>query len=75
MSPDSFLDNFSPHLRVVTALVPFLAALIVRLAAGKNRFTRAILSLSTMWFAINVLLAPFAADLRQEIFDLASRLR
>jgi len=36
---------------------------------GKNRLTRAILSLSTMWFAINVLMAPFSLGLRREILD------
>jgi len=70
MSPGSLIDALSPHTRVATALVPFLAALVARLLFGKNRFTRAILSLSTMWFAINVLLAPFSVGLRQEILHL-----
>jgi hypothetical protein len=74
VSPTGIFESFSPHVRVATALVPFLLALVLRLVMGKSYFTRAALSLSTMWFAINVLLAPFAADLRQEIFNLAARL-
>ena len=74
VSPSSLLDDFNPHVQVATALVPFLVALAVRLIVGKTRVARAILTLSTMWFAINVLLAPFADDLRQEIFELASHL-
>jgi hypothetical protein len=74
VSPTRFLEEFSPHVRVATALSPFLVALVIRLIMGKNRVTRAILTLSTMWFAINVLLAPYAADLREQIFELAARL-
>jgi len=70
MSPGSLIDVLSPHARVATALVPFLVALVARLVFGKNRFTRAVLSLSTMWFAINVLLAPFSVGLRQELLRL-----
>jgi hypothetical protein len=70
MSPGNFIDALSPHARVATALVPFLAALVARLLFGKNQVTRAILSLSTVWFAINVLLAPFSGRLRAELFHL-----
>jgi hypothetical protein len=69
MSPGDLIDKLSPHARVATALIPFLAALLIRLLFGKNRLTRAILSLSTMWFAINVLMAPFSLGLRREILD------
>jgi hypothetical protein len=69
MSPGDLIDELSPHARVATALIPFLAALLIRLLFGKNRLTRAILSLSTMWFAINVLMAPFSVGLRREMLD------
>ena len=71
----SLVDTFSPHARVATALIPFLAALVLRLALGKNRFTRAVLSLATMWFAINVLLAPYSVEMRREILTLGTRFR
>ena len=70
MSPGDLFDELSPHARVATALMPFLAALLLRLLFGKNRLTRAILSLSTMWFAINVLMAPFSLGLRRELLDI-----
>jgi len=70
MSPGNLIDLLSPHARVATALLPFLAAIVMRLVIGKNRLTRAMLSLSTMWFAINVLLAPFSLGLRRELLDL-----
>jgi len=70
-----FLDPISPYARVATALIPFLAALLLRLILGKNRVTRAVLSLATMWFAINVLMAPFSVGMRREILNLGTRLR
>lgn len=56
-------------------MIPFLAALILRLIIGKNRFTRVVLSLATMWFAANVLMAPYSVKMRQEIRNLGTRLR
>jgi hypothetical protein len=53
------VEQMLPYLRLATALTPLAAALIVRAAAGGNRFTRLLLSLATTWFAVNVLLAPF----------------
>ncbi len=75
MSPGSLVDALSPHARVATALIPFLAALVLRLLFGKNRVTRTALSVATMWFAINVLIAPYSVEMRREILDLGTRLR
>ncbi len=69
------VDALTPHARVATALIPFLAALVMRLILGKNRLTRAVLSLATMWFAINVLMAPYSLEMRREILHLGTRLR
>ena len=69
------IDALSPHARVATALIPFLVALVLRLAIGKNRLTRVALSVATMWFAINVLMAPYSVEMRQEILNLGTRLR
>src|SRR5215472_7837608 len=61
MSPGDLIDKLSPHARVATALIPFIGAIIVlRLISGKNRFRRTVLSLATMWFAINLLVAPYS---------------
>ena len=69
------MEGFSPHVQVIIAVVPFVSSLIMRLALGNNRLTRGILSLSTMWFAIYVLTAPYSMGLRQEIFEIGSMFR
>ena len=69
------MDDLSPYARVATAAAPFAAALIMRLAFGANRLTRWMITVSTTWFAINVLLAPYSAHMRQDIMDLLSMLR
>jgi hypothetical protein len=71
----NLVEAISPHARVATALIPFLAAIVLRLFLGKNAFTRAALSVATMWFAINVLLAPYSVELRREILNIGTRLR
>jgi hypothetical protein len=71
----NLVEAISPHARVATALIPFLAAIVLRLLLGKNAFTRAALSVATMWFAINVLLAPYSVELRREILNIGARPR
>ena len=68
--PGAILDRLSPYARVVTAVVPFLAAIVLRLMFGKNRMTRALLSISTMWFAANVFMAPYSYSMRQDLLNL-----
>lgn len=63
----SILERFSPYARVATALAPFVLAVILRVLVGKNRFTRLFLSISTTWFAINILLAPYSARMQTEL--------
>lgn len=75
MWPGTLFDQLTPHARVATALIPFLVALVLRLIMGKNRFTRGALSVATMWFAINVLLTPYSADMQREILRLGARFR
>jgi len=65
--PLSLLDELSPHARVATAVLPFIAALCLRLVIGKCRLTGILVSLSTVWFAINVLMAPYSAGMRHDI--------
>lgn len=71
----NLVDSFSPHARVATALIPFLVALVLRLLFGKNRVTRIALSVATVWFAANVMMAPYSAEMRQEILNLGTHLR
>ncbi len=70
MSPGGFFDLLTPHARVATAVAPFVVAMALRLLMGKNRFTGAFLSLATMWFAINVLLTPYSAQMRHDLLSL-----
>lgn len=52
---------------MATAVGPFLIALVLRLMLGKNKLTRVLLSISTTWFAINILLTPYSAGMRTDI--------
>jgi hypothetical protein len=70
MLPGTIFDHLSPYARVVTAIVPFLAAIVLRLIFGKNRVTRALLSISTIWFAANVFMAPYSYGMRQDLINL-----
>ena len=68
-------ENLSPYARVATALVPFLVAILLRLVIGKNGVSRVLLSISTTWFAINVLMAPLSEGMRRDLLDLRSWFR
>jgi len=70
MWPGTIFERLSPYARVVTAIVPFLAAIVLRLIFGKNRVTRALLSISTIWFAVNVFMAPYSYGMRQDLVNL-----
>lgn len=75
MLPASLLEDISPHARVATAIAPFLVAIVFRLIFGKNRVTQVLLSISTTWFAINILMAPYSANMRSDLNDLRSLFR
>jgi len=66
----SLLEDLSPHARVATAVTPFVMAMLLRVVLGRNRLTRMLVSLSTMWFAINVLVAPYSERMTQDIRNL-----
>ncbi len=70
MSPWTLFERLSPYARVVTAITPFLVAIVIRLLFGKNQVTRALLSISTIWFALNVFLAPYSYGMRQDLTNL-----
>jgi len=46
-----------------------------RIILGRGNLTRWLITLSTMWFAINVLMAPYSAGMRQDLVDLQQMLR
>jgi len=70
MDPGNVFNHISPYARVVAAITPFLGALVLRLIFGKNRFTRTVLSVSTIWFAVNVFMAPYSYGMRQDLQNL-----
>ena len=55
-------------------VLPFALAIFVRLVLGNNPLTRWLISLSVMWFAANVLMAPYSAGMRQDIRNLRTLL-
>jgi hypothetical protein len=59
-----------PHARVATAVLAFVIALIVRPVVRKNRFTGVLISVTMLWFAINVLVAAYSSRMRQDSLDL-----
>lgn len=69
------LDGLTPDERVGYAVAPFVVAMLLRFLLGRTQFTRWTIAISTMWFAINVLLAPYSAGVRQELVDLGNRFR
>ncbi len=69
------LDGLTPDARVGTALAPFLVAMLLRAMLGKTEFTRWSIAIGTMWFAINVLLAPYSAGVRQNLMELGNHFR
>jgi hypothetical protein len=73
--PADIFEDLSPHARVATAVLPFVAVVLLRLVLGNNRLTRALISLSTTWFVVNVLMAPFSEGMRRDILDLRSWFR
>jgi hypothetical protein len=68
--PGTIFDEWSPHLRVATAVAPFVIALVMRILLGGNSLTRWLLTLATIWFAVSVLMAPYSAGMRQDIRNL-----
>jgi hypothetical protein len=67
VEPGTLLDDLSPHARVATAVVPFAIAMLFRLLFGASRTTSWLITLATVWFAVNVLMAPYSAHMRQEV--------
>jgi len=68
-------DGLTPDQRVATAVAPFVIAMLLRLILGRTQFTRWGITISTMWFAFNVLMAPYSANMRQDLFELGARFR
>ena len=70
MYPAGILESLAFHAHVASAVAPFAAALTLRFLLGKSRFTTWLVSLSTLWFVINVLIAPYSPEAQREIESL-----
>jgi len=68
--PGNLLYGLSPYIQVATAVFPFLVVMAARIIWGKSRIMSWLITLSTLWFAINVLMAPYSPGMRQEIRNL-----
>jgi len=55
---------------VATAVLPFVVAMVLRIVLGGTRLTRALISVGTMWFVVNVLMAPYSVRMRQDLQQL-----
>jgi len=71
----SLVDTISPYARVTTAIAPFAAASILRFAMGRNKLTAWLISIATMWFLVNVLVAPYSEGMRDDLHSIQSMLR
>ncbi len=70
MSVARLFEHVTPYARVATAIAPFLLAIVLRLIFGKNQVTRVLLSVSTIWFALNVFMAPYSYGMQQDLINL-----
>jgi hypothetical protein len=75
MVPGNLFDSLSPHARLATAVLPFVLAMGVRLMFGRSRVGGWLITLATAWFAVNVLVAPYSAHMRQDLRNLGSLIR
>jgi hypothetical protein len=69
------LDALTPEARVEVAVVPVVIAMLLRLMLGRTQLTRWAVAVGTMWFAINVLLAPYSEGIREGLMEASSRFR
>jgi hypothetical protein len=74
VAPGNIFSDLSPQARVFTAILPFGLALFARLILGNNQLTRWLLSLGVVWFAANILMAPYSVGIRQGIRSLRTLL-
>jgi len=72
MLPGIF-ETLSPHARIATAVLPVVLAMAARIIWGSNRITKTLLSLCTIWFVVNVVIAPYSDGMRQDILNLTSK--
>lgn len=75
MHPAGIFESLGLPVHLAAAVAPFVAALALRFVLGKSRVTAWLVSLGTMWFAINVLMAPYSPEAQHEIESLWAHFR
>jgi hypothetical protein len=70
-----FIDGLGPSARVATAVLPFAFAAVIRFIYGSTFFTRLLISVSVLWFSVNILAAPYSPILQPEIAKIRMLLR
>jgi hypothetical protein len=68
-----FFQALSPWARVATAVAPFAIAVALRLGFGRNRATEILLTVTTSWFVVNVLIAPYSIPMTQGLHQMLRR--
>ena len=74
MGPGNIFFGLGPLARVSTAVLPFAVAIFMRFVLGNNQLTRGLLSFAVLWFAANILMAPYSEHVRQDISNLRTLL-
>ncbi len=67
MSLGGLFDFFYPHVRLASALLPIAITITLRFVFGSGKVVNTMVSIATVWFAVNVLAAPYSFQMQQDI--------
>jgi hypothetical protein len=63
-------EEVAAHVRLATAVLPFLTAVAFRLFAGKTRATSWVLTAALVWLVGSILLTPYSEGMRSDLRSL-----
>jgi hypothetical protein len=75
MGTSDLFSGASPQARLAISVAPFIIAVFLRIVLGNCRLTRVLFSLGTVWFFVNVLMAPYSFGVRQNLDNWRALLR
>ena len=73
MLPARIFEFISPHASVLGAVLPVVLAMVARIIWGSNKITKTLLSMCTIWFVVNVVVAPYSEGMQQDIMMLRAK--
>ena len=73
MLPARIFELISPHASVATAVLPVILAMAARIIWGSNKLTKTLLSACTIWFVVNVVVAPYSEGMQSDIMMLRAK--